>query len=117
MREIDDSHHAENEREPTTHQEQQRAVRNSIEGLDQPELRVHPCGGLRGRNGCASLPYDGSNRHLGRSPQGTPSSLRQLAAGWQRLGSAISGHFRRAAPPVFWAESSAIGGEAGLRRV
>src|SRR5258708_20385616 len=106
MREIDDSHHAENEREPTTHQEQQRAVRNSIEGLDQPELRVHPCGGLRGRNGCASLPYDGSIRHLGRSPQRAASSLRQLAAGCQRFGVAIFLDFPRTSLPFFWSELS-----------
>src|SRR5260370_25475033 len=106
MREIDDSHHAENEREPTTHQEQQRAVRNSIEGLDQPKLRVHPCGGLRGRNGCASLPYDGSIRHLGRWPQSAASSLLQLAACWQSLGSALCQDSRASALPVFWAESS-----------
>ena len=76
MREVDDPHHAENERESAAHQKQQRSIGNSVERLDQPELRVHPCGGLRDRNGCTSLPYDGAIRHLGRWPQSAASLLR-----------------------------------------
>src|SRR5258708_24671956 len=41
MREVDDPHHAENQREAATDQKQQRAIRNSVEGLGQPELRIH----------------------------------------------------------------------------
>ena len=42
VRQIDDPHHAENQRQAAAHQEQQRAVGNAVEGLDQPELRIHP---------------------------------------------------------------------------
>ncbi len=50
VRQIDDAHDAEDQRQPATDEKQQRAVRNAVEGLDQPELRTHvPCPSLRPR--------------------------------------------------------------------
>ena len=42
VRQVDDAHHAENQRQAAAHQEQQRAIGNAVEGLDQPEIQVHP---------------------------------------------------------------------------
>ena len=41
VRQIDDPHHAENQRQAAAHQEQQRAIGDAVEGLDQPEIQVH----------------------------------------------------------------------------
>src|SRR5690348_6289586 len=41
MGEIDDSHDAENQRKAASYEEQQRPVGNAIEGLNDPELRIH----------------------------------------------------------------------------
>src|SRR5262249_53468534 len=44
MGKIDDTHDAEDEREPAAQQKQERAVRHAVEGLNQPESRIHPLG-------------------------------------------------------------------------
>ena len=49
MREVDDAHHAEDEGEPAREQEEQRAVRQAVEGLGDPEF----CGHLRPRSRAA----------------------------------------------------------------
>src|SRR6478609_2591946 len=41
MRQVDDAHDPEDQRKAAAHQEQQRAVGNSAERLDDPELRIH----------------------------------------------------------------------------
>ena len=42
MGKIDDAHHAEDQREAAADQKQKGAVGNAVEGLNQPELRIHP---------------------------------------------------------------------------
>src|SRR5580658_649163 len=41
MRQVDDAHDAENQRQPAPHQEQERAIGNAVEGLYQPESCIH----------------------------------------------------------------------------
>jgi hypothetical protein len=41
VREIDDAHHPENQRQAAREQEQQGAVGNAVERLDHPEVGIH----------------------------------------------------------------------------
>ena len=49
VRQVDDAHHAEDQRQAARQQEQQRAVRHAVEDLDQPELGVHAPAASRAR--------------------------------------------------------------------
>ena len=56
MGKIDDPHDAENQRQAAAHQEQQRAIRYPVEGLDDPKLRIHsPSGPSVGSKVAATL--------------------------------------------------------------
>ena len=43
MRHVHDAHHAKNERQPASEQKQQRAIRDAVEELSNPQFHVqHP---------------------------------------------------------------------------
>ena len=57
MRQVDDAHDAEDQRQSAADKKQQRAVGHAVEGLDHPELRIHfpPVPSSFTVEGCAEL--------------------------------------------------------------